>query len=201
MTGSKASHSVTEPKELIMRFLLKTGEECIIRDCRIGDEDGLYEAERTVVDEGPFMLTEPDELKGPSDIRLRLEKGLDPKRELMLVAQVGKTMVGQLRATRHAKRRDTHSARFGLFIIPRFRRLGIATNMMERLEEWAGENGVIRLELTVFDDNVPATELYKKMGFTEYGSVEKRFLVEGRLVGELFMGKWLKPPETLLARQ
>ena len=64
-------------------------------------------------------------------------------------------------------------------------------HMMCRLDEWAGENGIVRLELTVECVNTGAKLLYEKHGFKVEGIRPKSMKVNGRFVDEYYMGKIL----------
>ena len=64
-------------------------------------------------------------------------------------------------------------------------------HMMCRLDEWAGKNGIVRLELTVECVNTGAKNLYEKNGFKVEGIRPKSMKVNGRFVDEYYMGKIL----------
>ena len=64
-------------------------------------------------------------------------------------------------------------------------------HMMCRLDEWAGKNGIVRLELTVECVNTGAKHLYEKNGFIVEGVRPKSMKVNGRFVDEYYMGKIL----------
>ena len=64
-------------------------------------------------------------------------------------------------------------------------------HMMCRLDEWAGENGIVRLELTVESVNTGAKHLYEKNELIVEGVRPKSMKVNGRFVDEYYMGKIL----------
>lgn len=61
-----------------------------------------------------------------------------------------------------------------LFILPDFRRLGLAQNMMRAAARWAGDQGATRLALVVRRDNAEAIALYARMGMAEAGGYHYR---------------------------
>jgi RimJ/RimL family protein N-acetyltransferase len=73
-----------------------------------------------------------------------------------------------------------------------YQRQGIGTEFFLRAENWAKENGIVRLELTVECENDVAKTLYEKMGFEIEGIRPKSMKVNGRFVDEYYMGKILK---------
>jgi ribosomal-protein-alanine N-acetyltransferase len=51
-------------------------------------------------------------------------------------------------------------------VLPQYQKQGIATQFMERLEGWAREKQSPAMMLEVGIENVPAIDLYKKLGYT-----------------------------------
>lgn len=52
------------------------------------------------------------------------------------------------------------------YVLPEFRRRGIATKLIEEAEKLAKEKGIHRLQGRVYSFNKPVQELLKKMGYT-----------------------------------
>lgn len=95
-------------------------------------------------------------------------------------------------AERGAANRIKHSAYIVIGILKDYRGQEIGTKLFERLEKWASENAIIRLELIVMTHNESAIGLYKKMGFKIEGLKEKSLIVDENYVDEYYMGKILK---------
>ena len=51
--------------------------------------------------------------------------------------------------------------------------------------------GVIRIELTVIQDNIAAIKFYEKLGFKTEGIRSKSMFYQGQLLDERYMGKIL----------
>ncbi|MEZ4654088.1 MAG: GNAT family N-acetyltransferase [Candidatus Eisenbacteria bacterium] len=56
---------------------------------------------------------------------------------------------------------------FGMATAHRFRRQGAAVRVLRALARWGVENGAHEAYLQVFEQNEPAVDLYRKLGFTE----------------------------------
>ena len=67
----------------------------------------------------------------------------------------------------------------------------IGSKFFNMLDEWAGENGIVRLELTVECVNTGAKHLYEKNGLIVEGIRSKSMKVNDRFVDEYYMGKIL----------
>src|SRR5699024_11503593 len=68
---------------------------------------------------------------------------------------------------------------------------GIGTQLLQKLEQWAIEQDIHRLELTVMKPNKVALGLYKKVGFEIEGTKKHSLLVEGQFIDEYTMSKLL----------
>jgi len=53
-----------------------------------------------------------------------------------------------------------------LYVLPAYRRKGIAARLFEEVELWAKEQGAIRLDLHTWDFNKNAIAMYQAMGMT-----------------------------------
>lgn len=63
-----------------------------------------------------------------------------------------------------------------IYVVPEYRRDGIATKLFEAVEQWAREQGAARLELHTWDFNQGAIALYCAMGMTP-----QRYVFEKKL--------------------
>lgn len=53
-----------------------------------------------------------------------------------------------------------------IYVLPAYRRRGIAARLFAEVEDWAKEQGAIRLELHTWDFNEGAIAMYEAMGMT-----------------------------------
>ena len=54
-----------------------------------------------------------------------------------------------------------------LFVMPGFRKQGIASMLVRRLTDWAKGQGAVRAQLVADTENAPATAFYSKLGFSQ----------------------------------
>ena len=85
--------------------------------------------------------------------------------------------------------RTAHSAYIVVGILTDYRGKGIGTEFFERLNVWAEENKIVRLELTVICENEAAKHLYTKSGFEIEGIKRKAVYVDGKYLDEYYMAK------------
>ena len=108
-----------------------------------------------------------------------------------LVACVDEEVVGHLHLqTNPNKPRRSHAGRIGMAVSDEWQGKGIGNALMEAVIHFA-ENwlNLIRLELTVFIDNDPAIQLYKKYGFEIEGTLKGYAFRDGKFVDVYTMAR------------
>jgi len=63
--------------------------------------------------------------------------------------------------------------------------------LFHRLADWAKQQHIHRLELTVMTHNTVGIALYKKQGFAIEGTKRHSLLINGQYVDEFYMSKLL----------
>jgi len=76
-------------------------------------------------------------------------------------------------------------------VLTEYQNQGIATKLMEVLCEKAKEMGKTKMELDVREDNHGAIRIYLKSGFIKEGIRTNGFLVDGKYISLVLMGKIL----------
>ena len=152
------------------------------------DAAALLAMMRALDGETRYMLYEPGERQMP----LRaLEDALDGQDSLCLLALAGEEIVGYLMARRGSARRIRHNACIVVGVRTQWHHQGIGRTLFCRLEEWAREQGLRRLELTVAAENAPAIAVYEPAGFVREGIKRDALCVDGQLMDEIMMARLL----------
>jgi len=132
--------------------------------------------------------------------RARLAEALTPgKLDLSLVAERGGEVVGSagLHPVGPAVRRR-HAMVLGISVVPEAQRQGVGAALMQAMCDYADRwMGVLRIELTVYDDNAPAIALYRRFGFQVEGCHRGYALRDGRYVDALAMARIHPQPPTI----
>lgn len=110
---------------------------------------------------------------------------------LWLVAVAGGDVVGHLAITREEHPATRHIASLGLGVLAEWRGRGIGSTMIGDALAWARDVGVRKVILTVYPDNLPAVNLYRKFGFIEEGRFFRHSVRDGEYRDEILMGRWL----------
>ena len=85
-----------------------------------------------------------------------------PKTRKYVVATLDNQIIGYGGAAIAGEVVDIHT----LTVIPRFRRQGIATQMLQQLENWATSKGISTFMLEMREGNLEAQPLYEKYGYS-----------------------------------
>jgi diaminopimelate decarboxylase len=108
-----------------------------------------------------------------------------------LVAVEEGRVVGSLSIRRDEHPATRHVASLGMFVAAAWRGRRVGTALMEEALRWAREQGVEKLELTVYPHNAAAIALYRRFGFTDEGVLSGHSRKPYGHEDEILMGLWL----------
>ena len=152
-----------------------------IRSIEVSDAENFVLLSKKI-DESGFMLFEPGERKTTVEQqRKSIERILSEKKSIFFVAETENNLAGFIAALGNDLERNQHSAYLVLGVLEDYQGRGIATQLFNRLFEWAKEVEISRLELTVIKENDKAFNLYKKMGFVLEGEKVHSLKINGEL--------------------
>jgi RimJ/RimL family protein N-acetyltransferase len=162
----------------------------MIRQAELKDAENLADLIRQVENESPFMLYEAGERElTEATQRKMMEKFSRQKNSAIFVAEDKETLAGYLIAIGGTARKNKHSAYIVIGILQEHQGKGIGTALFHELEDWAMQNGLHRLELTVITDNSAGVALYEKAGFEIEGTKRHSLYMDGKYMNELYMSK------------
>ena len=131
--------------------------------------------------------------------RTRLQEFETPGRtDVQLVAEFEGRVVGSAGLHPATQLRRRHVAMLGISVLPEAQGRGVARTLMQALCDYAdGWAHVLRLELTVYVDNVAAIALYRKFGFAVEGTHRAYALRDGAYVDAHAMARLHPRPPVL----
>ena len=156
---------------------LKDGRTCIIRNGTPRDAQGVWDNFVLTHGETEFLTTYPEEVTYTLEQEeTYLKQREESDRDAALLAEVGGQVVGTAGINSiSAAEKTRHRASFGISIAKAWWGLGIGRALTEACIRCAREAGYLQLELEVVAENRRAAELYKSVGFVEYGRNPKGF--------------------------
>ncbi len=81
-----------------------------------------------------------------------------------------------------------HTATLTYFLLPQYTGLGLGTKLLDKLIEYAGDNGIYNLVAHISSKNEQSLNFHKKHGFEECGRLKKM----GTKLGEEFDIVWVQ---------
>lgn len=164
----------------------------IIREIRTDDSINFITLIKDVESNADFMLMEDGERNTTPEQQEKLLRRFETQiNSTVLVAEDNDKLVGYLFAIGGTAKRTEHTAQLVIGILTEYRGKGIGTRLFNNVTQWARENGLSRLELTVVKDNIAGVELYKKCGFDIEGTKRKSLIINGKHFDEYYMSKLL----------
>jgi len=166
-------------------------EDIVIRTVKSKNASSIFHIQKEVVSEGNFLTTASEEFnKTVEQQRDWIEKILQNDKEIMLVAETPKEIVGWIVFLSQNRIRLSHTGSIGMMIKKDFRSMGIGKLLMKGMLDWAEQNPFIeKVSLGVFSTNERAIALYKSMGFIEEGRKIKEFKINDEYIDDILMYK------------
>lgn len=160
-----------------------------IRGARPKDARGVVKLLADVAAEGKYLRME-DQTPTPRQLQRRFRRGQEDE-HAVLVAVVGREIVGHLDVAREAGNVTRHVASLGMAVAKEWRRRGVGAALIREALDWARRVGVEKLGLAVYPHNVAAVSLYRRFGFVEEGRLTGHSKKASGYEDEIIMGRWL----------
>ncbi len=164
--------------------------EFYIRPIKVGDGKGINELRRMP---GVFenILGIPSErISSNEDYIVNLDANQHQFVALCKNENNEEILIGTAGLSVNANHRLRHSGSLGIMIHRDFQNQGVGTALMNAMIDMA-DNWLmlVRLELTVFEDNERAIHLYEKFGFKKEGIKRLSGIRSGKYENEYLMGR------------
>ncbi|WP_427339831.1 GNAT family N-acetyltransferase [Caloranaerobacter sp. DY30410] len=171
-------------------YILSNGKKVVIRKAEKKDAEELIKFINVISYESDFLTFEPGELKLTKELEESIiEEYYNSDNKLFLVAEIEGEIIGNLSFKGGSRQRLKHTGEFGISVKKEYWNMGIASQLIKELIEWAKANKIIKkINLKVREDNERAINLYRKFGFIEEGKISKEFYVNGKYYSTILMG-------------
>ena len=152
-------------------IILKDGRECVLRHGTEEDAEAVLANFILTHEQTDFLACYPDEISYTAEDEAKLLRTKEASRRDVEILAVVDGKVAGLAGIDSVGRREKikHRASFGISIDKAFWGLGIGRAMTLACIDCAKKMGYLQLELDVVEDNTAAVELYRDLGFEEYG--------------------------------
>jgi len=168
-------------------FTAKDGRSILLRRPRWEDLDGLLDFVNSLVrEEAPINRIDEVSRSEEGEFLARRLLDIENKKIIQLVAEVEGKIVGNAEVVKLSGR-ESHAAKLGVGVRSGYRRMGIATKLIETLIRQAKKERLRIILLAVYENNLPAITLYKKLGFKEIGRTPKGVYWKGKYIDDVKM--------------
>lgn len=167
-------------------------EQIIYRKLKVQEAQKFWDMMNELDKETKFMMYEVGEREEKTAnlqaLECQIQNSIEDN-DFLVIAEVEGEIVGYLLAERGVPNRIKHTAYVVTGVREKCRGCGIGKELFQRLDSWAKENDVTRLELTVICNNTIAKKLYEKNGFVVEGIKKNSMIIDGKYVDEFYMAK------------
>jgi len=158
-------------------FVSRSGAVFVIRPLKADDYEGVRAYLKAFSEETIYTNQYPGQ---PEKSKEQLTKGYTDENALYLGVFADDRLIGacsvKIERPGHPWSRN---AVFGIGMLKDFYHQGIGTELMIRMERWAREKGMHRIEGMVRAVNLPAIGLYMKRGFVIEGRKRECAFIDG----------------------
>lgn len=165
----------------------------VYRRANTGDAQKIVDFYNYVGGETTFLSFEKDEYPLNVEEQIASIQALDGNpNNIMLMAMDGDEIAGIATISSSHKIKARHEGELGIVVARKYQGLGIGSELIRQLIEWARGNGVTtRIRLDTRTDNTDAVSLYLKFGFIVEGCCKNSTLLNGRYYDLYIMGMML----------
>ena len=161
-----------------------------VRAAAPSDARALAALMATIYAEGRWFVGD----MGPrAETLSRQLRGMDPAREIVLVAEAAGDLVGWIEVRRYLPTRMEHVATLTIAVAPRARGRGIGRRLMRAVVPWARRVGVRKLRLDVRAGNEAALALYRGEGYVIEGVERDQIRDADGFEDNVVMARFLDP--------
>lgn len=169
---------------------LKNNETCVLKTADISMAEQILNLRIITSGETDNILRYPYEITDSvDDVKEQISKISDSDDQILICAFIGDELVanaGFSSISNFEKLR--HRASFGISVKKQYWKIGIGYELTKAIIETCKKTNYKQLELEVVCSNISAINLYKKFGFTTFGTNEKAFLLKnGEYLGFYLM--------------
>ena len=160
-----------------------------IRKLKVNDAQNFIELNKKLDAETQFLLLEPGERQTTLEEQKKRIRNFKSSGVIIFVMENEKELMGFIGGKKGTFLRKKHCLSIAVGILQKYTNKGYGRKLFTKMEEWAKENNIYRLELTVRIDNQIAISLYKKMGFNVEGKKISSLKINDAYYDEYYMSK------------
>ena len=180
---------------------LRDGREAVVRSAVPGDAGRLRRLIDAVAAEPEVTLLMLPGQFGAGAWRRRITDAATDPHSLLLVAEVGDRLVGNLGLRPDPHPASAHVVTVGMSVGRSWRGLGVGSSLLEIAADWAHGRGCRKITLSVFPHNTRGDPLLRGQGLRARGAAPRPVRARRQQLDEVLMARlldesfvWTAPP-------
>jgi len=173
-----------------MQLTSKSGRVITLRPPQAGDEQILFDYAKALEAENTYVLLNPDfpvTYQEEVDYLRSILRRLEAHWQVMYLAFAGEVLIGSCQINVQG-RRKMHVGSFGISLLKEYRRDGLGEQLAKLvIGEAIKQLHVTLITLEVFEGNLAADNLYRKLGFVDYGRLPQGLHYQGHFQDALYL--------------
>lgn len=179
-------------KGFLERFV-SGGNEIVIRVPGKKDIEDVRRFYNRVIKETPFLarITPVSRKEEEKWFRETME-GMKKGNEIYIVAEHDGRIVGSASVTREEQQTHKHAGVYGICVLQKYAGRGLGKRLSWHVLRIAKKLNMEIVKLSVYENNMVAQKMYRKLGFVRAGRIPGGIKRKGRYADEIIMYKVLK---------
>ncbi|MEF9892890.1 MAG: GNAT family N-acetyltransferase [Anaerorhabdus sp.] len=141
--------------------------EFIVRQARFEDYERLKVIYNDFIED--MNQYDPTDCNMDDEINNWITNGLNKKKSVIYIAELDEDILGFIRLQNKERLEENKTIRYiklsDLFVAPMFRKIGVASSLINQAYMFARENHSTEIVLNVYETNTKATDFYVKQDF------------------------------------
>lgn len=176
-----------------MEYILKNNLQTIIREIELSDAEELVEYIKIVSNESDNLLQDPSEWQlSVSDEKKWIKANKRIKKNLNLVVYHNQKIIAVGSLYGSLLSRIKHRSSMQISVLKAYYNQGIGNKLMELLLDHANKSEIVKIDIELRKDLLPAIHMLEKFGFTKEGEIAYGFKSKSEYIPLVVYGKILK---------
>ncbi len=187
------------PGQNVGKYQTQDGEDILLRYLQWNDLEELQNYINKLSSENTFITFSGEQhtLEQEMEFLTNVFAMSEQENLVFLAAEYDQHIIGLCEVRRHLrnKKRELHVGTFGLTIAKTYRGKGIGEQLARTTLNTAQKtmSGLRLIQLQVYQPNVVAQKLYRKLGFRKVGTIPQGIYFRGKYVDSILMVRESNP--------
>lgn len=193
VTDVRLGHSITfsKLKNNASTAANQNQHTIVIRNIESDDARNYINLLSTIYAESTYEYYDEDFSLTVQQLRKTLTEWKKQRNSNVLLSIVDGQIAGYIEILGYTQPNKKHIATIRVGVTEKFKKIGVATELIKYAERWARNHGITRLQCLVHEQNKLAIERFEKADFIQEGILKHAFKQGDQLFDEILLAKTL----------